>query len=107
MRSIREFIDGGYRSYEYLEDAMFITFNSQTEYEGFKDLLCKEFPRVELGAMEDPLHKNYIYVYNRAENRVLRGTRNPGMGWIVPAAEFLYPEFDTDAILNFITKEAR
>lgn len=106
MRSIKEFIDGGYRYYGNLKCAMYITFDSQMEYEDFKKILCEEFPRVELGAMEDPLRKNCIYVYNKEANRVLWCFRDPDIEWVVPAAEFLYPEFDTVTVLNFITEEA-
>ena len=49
MRSIKEFIEGGYRDGGYQDggwrSGMHVTFDSQTEYENFKIQLCTEFPQ--------------------------------------------------------------
>lgn len=116
MRSMKEFIEGGYRHDGYRDggrryggwrSGMHVTFDSQTEYEDFKIQLCTEFPQIELCAMyEATVKEGYGYVYDIDDN-VVRYTR-PGLlsevELIIPGREFLPPQFDTDAVLNFVTE---
>lgn len=111
MRSMEEFIKGGYRDGGYRDggwrSGMHVTFDSQMEYENFKTQLHMEFPQIDLGAMdESTVREDCGYVYNIDYNNV-RYTgldRLPEVELIIPGREFLSPEFDTDAILNFVTE---
>ena len=111
MRSIKEFIEGGYRDGGYQDggwrSGMHVTFDSQTEYENFKIQLCTEFPQINLCAMDEAtVRKDCGYVYNRDYNsvRYTGSNRLSEVELIIPGREFLSPQFDTDDVLNFITE---
>lgn len=116
MRSMKEFIEGGYRHGVYRDgrrryggwrSGMHVTFDSQTEYENFKIQLHTEFPQINLYAMNGAkVEEGYGYTYD-IDYDVVRYTR-PGLlsevELIIPGREFLPPQFDTDAVLNFVTE---
>lgn len=111
MRSMKEFVEGGYRDRGFQDcrwrSGMHVTFDSQIEYENFKIQLHTEFPQINLCAMdESTVRKNCGYVYNKDYNsvRYTGSNRLSEVELIIPGREFLPPQFDTDAVLNFVTE---
>lgn len=104
MRSMKEFIDGGYDGGDYTQ-GLAVVFDSEKEYVQFTLRLHKEYPQVDLRALYSPMREGGGYVYNKGFGVLYANDINlEFMKLVVPAAEFVYPQINMDTVLDFVTE---
>ena len=103
MRSMKEFIDGGYDGGDYTQ-GLAVVFDSEKEYVEFTLRLHKEYPQVDLCTLYEPMREGGGYVFNKCFGVLYANDINlKFMKLVVPAAEFLYPQINMGAVLDFVT----